>query len=166
MNTSELLETTKSDDAARRVKKWAPKVRTGCTTCRSVPCPISFIVQSPDPLPRYRWLTLKLISTRRIKCDETKPVCKKCLTYGRTGGGSGYFAQGGARPVVTVLDNNEPKSKSEHGTSLQEQNVSPPQVWLQLWRGKSEATTLVPELLPAEWHFLECLAFCMLDQLT
>ncbi|KAJ3478946.1 hypothetical protein NLG97_g8447 [Lecanicillium saksenae] len=31
-------------------RRWAPKVRTGCVTCRS----------------------------RRIKCDETQPVCNKC----------------------------------------------------------------------------------------
>ncbi|KAJ3499180.1 hypothetical protein NLG97_g527 [Lecanicillium saksenae] len=35
-----------------RQRKWAPKVRTGCATCRS----------------------------RRIKCDEAKPSCKRCTT--------------------------------------------------------------------------------------
>ncbi|KAJ6784107.1 hypothetical protein PWT90_08585 [Aphanocladium album] len=34
-----------------RQKKWAPKVRTGCHTCRQ----------------------------RRVKCDERKPECRRCL---------------------------------------------------------------------------------------
>ncbi|OAQ96433.1 hypothetical protein LLEC1_04043 [Akanthomyces lecanii] len=37
-----------------RQKRWAPKVRTGCQTCRA----------------------------RRIKCDETQPRCKKCIRRG------------------------------------------------------------------------------------
>ncbi|OAA37971.1 C6 finger domain protein [Beauveria brongniartii RCEF 3172] len=39
---------------ATRQKRWAPKVRTGCQTCR----------------------------IRRIKCDETQPRCKKCIARG------------------------------------------------------------------------------------
>ncbi|KAJ4152723.1 hypothetical protein LMH87_009247 [Akanthomyces muscarius] len=35
-----------------RKKRWAPKVRTGCATCRN----------------------------RRIKCDEAKPICRRCIT--------------------------------------------------------------------------------------
>lgn len=37
-----------------RKKRYAPKVRTGCLTCRK----------------------------RRVKCDETKPLCLKCTTLG------------------------------------------------------------------------------------
>ncbi|XWW95930.1 hypothetical protein V2A60_003899 [Cordyceps javanica] len=42
----------KSDST--RQKQWAPKVRTGCQTCRA----------------------------RRIKCDETQPHCTKCVKRG------------------------------------------------------------------------------------
>ncbi|KAJ6782395.1 hypothetical protein PWT90_08029 [Aphanocladium album] len=35
-----------------RKRRWSPKVRTGCAQCRA----------------------------RRIKCDETKPICKRCST--------------------------------------------------------------------------------------
>ncbi|KAK2594079.1 hypothetical protein QQS21_008228 [Conoideocrella luteorostrata] len=38
-----------------RQKRWAPKVTTGCKTCRA----------------------------RRIKCDEAKPHCKQCISRGR-----------------------------------------------------------------------------------
>ncbi|KAM3441442.1 hypothetical protein MY4824_001566 [Beauveria thailandica] len=47
--------TTRLQEAnATRQKRWAPKVRTGCQTCR----------------------------IRRIKCDETQPRCKKCIARG------------------------------------------------------------------------------------
>ncbi|RAL07073.1 Zn(II)2Cys6 transcription factor domain-containing protein [Aspergillus homomorphus CBS 101889] len=38
-----------------RLKQWAPKVKSGCITCR----------------------------IRRIKCDETKPSCTRCTSTGR-----------------------------------------------------------------------------------
>ncbi|SPO07201.1 uncharacterized protein DNG_09895 [Cephalotrichum gorgonifer] len=38
-----------------RKKKWATKVKTGCTTCR----------------------------IRRVKCDETRPACTRCVSTGR-----------------------------------------------------------------------------------
>ncbi|KAJ4144568.1 hypothetical protein LMH87_003449 [Akanthomyces muscarius] len=40
----------------QRSRKWAPKTKTGCKTCR----------------------------IRRVKCDEGRPSCKKCITTGRT----------------------------------------------------------------------------------
>ncbi|KAJ3472714.1 hypothetical protein NLG97_g10769 [Lecanicillium saksenae] len=40
---------------SRRQRKWAPRVRTGCVSCRQ----------------------------RRIKCDEKKPACDNCTSKGR-----------------------------------------------------------------------------------
>ncbi|KAM0668102.1 hypothetical protein MY8738_000861 [Beauveria namnaoensis] len=49
------LDSSPNDDQPRlRRKRWAPKVKTGCVTCR----------------------------VRRVKCDETKPHCKRCTAYG------------------------------------------------------------------------------------
>ncbi|OKL61973.1 hypothetical protein UA08_02563 [Talaromyces atroroseus] len=42
-------------DSAPRRRRWAPKVRTGCLTCK----------------------------IRRVKCDEARPSCGKCLSTGR-----------------------------------------------------------------------------------
>ncbi|OAA72817.1 C6 zinc finger domain protein [Akanthomyces lecanii RCEF 1005] len=42
------------DIASQRQKRWTPRVRTGCYTCRS----------------------------RRIKCDEAQPTCKRCRIRG------------------------------------------------------------------------------------
>ncbi|EGX88277.1 C6 zinc finger domain protein [Cordyceps militaris CM01] len=47
------------DEAVPRIKRWAPKVKTGCTTCR----------------------------TRRVKCDEAKPACARCTSSKRKCGG-------------------------------------------------------------------------------
>jgi hypothetical protein len=44
--------TTTNAAAQKRHKRYAPKVRTGCLTCKK----------------------------RRVKCDETKPKCLKCLS--------------------------------------------------------------------------------------
>ncbi|KAJ6780674.1 hypothetical protein PWT90_01334 [Aphanocladium album] len=48
-------ESSPHDSALPRQKRWAPRVRTGCLTCRK----------------------------RRVKCDETKPVCMRCVKVGR-----------------------------------------------------------------------------------
>ena len=47
-------ESAGSDNSAHRVKKWAPKTRTGCLVCRE----------------------------RRVKCDERRP-CRRCQKAGR-----------------------------------------------------------------------------------
>ncbi|RAK79734.1 Zn(II)2Cys6 transcription factor [Aspergillus fijiensis CBS 313.89] len=47
-----------------RLKQWAPKVKSGCITCR----------------------------IRRIKCDETKPSCTRCTSTGRNCDGYGDLA--------------------------------------------------------------------------
>ena len=69
-----------SDPAAqRRHKRYAPKVRTGCLTCKK----------------------------RRVKCDETKPKCLKCLN-------SDYQCDGYVVPKAWIF---EPTSKAQSGQS-------------------------------------------------
>ncbi|KAJ5501987.1 hypothetical protein N7463_004861 [Penicillium fimorum] len=45
----------KSQFSARRRRKWAPKLKSGCMTCK----------------------------VRRVKCDEEKPHCRRCISTGR-----------------------------------------------------------------------------------
>ncbi|KAJ5810885.1 hypothetical protein N7447_010401, partial [Penicillium robsamsonii] len=45
----------KSQFPARRRRKWAPKLKSGCMTCK----------------------------VRRVKCDEEKPHCRRCMSTGR-----------------------------------------------------------------------------------
>lgn len=67
--------------------------------------------------------------------------------------------QGGGLPAesMAILKDG---ARYEPDAQNTERVGSPPYVWVQLWRGKAEATTVVPELLPVEWHFLECIVFC------
>ncbi|KAH6955761.1 hypothetical protein BKA56DRAFT_681221 [Ilyonectria sp. MPI-CAGE-AT-0026] len=50
----------------QRKRAWAPKSRSGCTTCRGI-CESCLSV---------------LGSLRRVKCDETVPICLKCSRGG------------------------------------------------------------------------------------
>ncbi|KAJ6779492.1 hypothetical protein PWT90_00798 [Aphanocladium album] len=53
-----------------RSRKWAPKKRTGCLTCRQ----------------------------RRVKCDEGKPSCHRCIIGSRECIGVGYSASSSTKP--------------------------------------------------------------------
>jgi hypothetical protein len=50
------------------------KVKTGCKTCKYI-VPLSFLslLQISDAL---------VLRQRRVKCDETKPKCSRCQTFG------------------------------------------------------------------------------------
>lgn len=58
-----------SDD--QRLKKWSPRSRNGCTTCR----------------------------LRRVKCDEAKPICAQCVMAQRHCAGSFYQDAARSPPI-------------------------------------------------------------------
>ncbi|KFY18951.1 hypothetical protein V493_08233, partial [Pseudogymnoascus sp. VKM F-4281 (FW-2241)] len=57
----------KSPSAAKKTRARKPKVKTGCKTCK----------------------------LRAVKCDEAKPVCRRCLSTGRICDGYGIWGGGG-----------------------------------------------------------------------
>ncbi|KAJ3490519.1 hypothetical protein NLG97_g5765 [Lecanicillium saksenae] len=61
---------------APRQKKWAVKVKTGCLTCR----------------------------TRRVKCDEAKPACQRCLKSGHKCRGYTVVAQSQKKPLKFAVN--------------------------------------------------------------
>lgn len=81
-------------------KRWAVKVKTGCLTCR-------FVVPSQH-------VTLSLIQSvhsnriltphrrRRVKCDETKPACKRCTRFAYHCEGYGYGDNNSLPPYAEV----------------------------------------------------------------
>ncbi|KAM3554906.1 hypothetical protein MY1884_005881 [Beauveria asiatica] len=74
------LDSSPNDDQPRlRRKRWAPKVKTGCVTCR----------------------------VRRVKCDETKPHCKRCTAYG-------YLCDGYLTPTTSAAYTASAVQKSHH----------------------------------------------------
>ncbi|OAQ68010.1 fungal transcriptional regulatory protein [Pochonia chlamydosporia 170] len=74
----------------QRVKKWAPKVRTGCLTCRA----------------------------RRVKCDEGKPGCHRCVSTGRTC--KGYQD---VSPKTGKKDGESSRRRSSHGVRSSRPNI-------------------------------------------
>ncbi|GLA27993.1 hypothetical protein ACMYSQ_006873 [Aspergillus niger] len=58
-----------------RIRHWAPKVKTGCMTCR----------------------------IRRVKCDETKPACQRCSSTGRKCDGYNLIPQKPPTPALGLM---------------------------------------------------------------
>jgi len=63
----------------QRSRAFAPKVKTGCRTCRLV---VLFHIYSGSSVA---WLmkAKQLYKIRRVKCDEQKPSCQRCCSTGR-----------------------------------------------------------------------------------
>ncbi|OAA71229.1 C6 zinc finger domain protein [Cordyceps fumosorosea ARSEF 2679] len=74
----------KAEERPDRKKRWTTKVKTGCATCRYVPTRFIHNVRkcftNAVVLPSTH-------SARRIKCDEGKPVCRRCVFSKRQCGG-------------------------------------------------------------------------------
>ncbi|KAJ2972754.1 hypothetical protein NQ176_g6973 [Zarea fungicola] len=60
----------------QRARKWAPKRRTGCLTCRQ----------------------------RHVKCDEAKPACRRCVIASRDCIGPGYLGSSSKSLGGTAAD--------------------------------------------------------------
>jgi Fungal Zn(2)-Cys(6) binuclear cluster domain/Fungal specific transcription factor domain len=58
-----------------RTRASAPRVRTGCKTCKVSAAPCFSKGMLADP---------RLCKIRRVKCDEGKPHCTRCLKFGVT----------------------------------------------------------------------------------
>lgn len=69
-----------------RQRRWAPKVKTGCKTCRSVKPFNNLLVCGSCKV------LLTRCRARHIKCDEAKPACKKCISAGKRCDGYVYNA--------------------------------------------------------------------------
>lgn len=76
--------------ARRRNLQAGTKARTGCATCRSVSkshLPSLHLHPNTKSLAEQsiqQGLRSLINRIRKIKCDETKPFCKKCVDTGRT----------------------------------------------------------------------------------
>lgn len=62
-----------SEVKTRKTRASKPKVKTGCQTCKYAPRPKLFL--SGGNLYEVNRI-------RRVKCDETKPSCLRCLKFG------------------------------------------------------------------------------------
>lgn len=87
--------------AAKR--RWTPKVRTGCRTCKYDLPSLSVVAISPALISRR---------TRRIKCDEIKPTCRRCRTGGYNCSGWGYGDSPPPGTAVSQMPKTVPASPS------------------------------------------------------
>lgn len=73
--------------ARKRNVQGRTKVKTGCATCRSASDPITGLPSKSKNLDG-RSAPQRLYSfsnrIRKVKCDENKPFCQKCVDTGRT----------------------------------------------------------------------------------
>ncbi len=63
-------------DLVKKRRKCGSKTKTGCGTCK-----YAFWAICHHPNPKFSKLIKARI--RRVKCDETKPVCQRCTKTGR-----------------------------------------------------------------------------------
>jgi hypothetical protein len=54
------------------------RVKTGCRTCKHV----NFRIDLLYPASNVLWLTCSNRRVRRVKCDESKPHCQRCIVFG------------------------------------------------------------------------------------
>lgn len=66
--------TSSSEPAKPSGRKGSRKVRTGCITCKCV-----VLIRAPELV---LWLT-GISRIRKVKCDEGKPFCNRCVKTGR-----------------------------------------------------------------------------------
>ncbi|KAG6012244.1 hypothetical protein E4U43_007880 [Claviceps pusilla] len=134
-------------NGAPRKKKWGHRARTGCATCRA----------------------------RHVKCDETHPVCKKCLTAGRVCSGINYGAGSGmptrARhhgPALSILSGSETarERSTDHdglgGEAAAVNERAEERRWgssnsmrAMALSGREREMRLTRDLVPQGWHFSE-----------
>lgn len=60
---------------SKRVKRWAPRAKTGCVTCRR----------------------------RKVRCDEAKPICGNCVATRRYCGGPYYQDSAQATEIIKTM---------------------------------------------------------------
>jgi hypothetical protein len=82
-------ESSRTISRRSRGRVFAPKVKTGCKACKYV----SFFFASTRS-------SLILHRTRRVKCDEDKPECLRCLQY--YGSCSGYLTPPQSETTATL----------------------------------------------------------------
>ncbi|KAJ3498376.1 hypothetical protein NLG97_g1179 [Lecanicillium saksenae] len=100
------------DSGAVRQKKWAPRSTGGCLTCRA----------------------------RRVKCDETKPLCRRCVKSGQNCRGYGL-----PKPAVEAPPNRAVTSEGQRG-QLRE-------------RGSRQGARVSIDIDPPLWPMAEALRY-------
>ncbi|KAJ6779758.1 hypothetical protein PWT90_06290 [Aphanocladium album] len=111
-----------------RRRRWASRARTGCLTCRA----------------------------RKVKCDEEKPVCRKCTSSGQECRGSQYSPSARSSPETTVIRTRQRAPVTPPTTPPKSSKSSPPSksTALQLF-GSEQQHDINIEAKPPRYDFHE-----------
>lgn len=114
---------TRSDAARKKNPEDRTKVKTGCATCRLVATGRFHHCYTPQECEFRHCISLVLISNRirKVKCDENKPFCHKCVKTGRTC--DGYQSPFRFAPNQSIKSKNTGKTKSDEGLRLIQPNA-------------------------------------------
>ncbi|KAM3506208.1 hypothetical protein MY11210_007647 [Beauveria gryllotalpidicola] len=123
---------------ATRKKAWASRSRTGCKTCRFL-------------LTRCH-LTQKL-SARRVRCDEERPECRRCVR-----GGHGCRGYALPAPGASILAISSKPGAAEATTEQQQQQQhgAEQETWWALVRRPEKH---VVEIDPPYWDYMQAVRF-------
>ncbi|KAG6030058.1 hypothetical protein E4U19_000658 [Claviceps sp. Clav32 group G5] len=127
--------TASASNTKPRQKRWAPKVTTGCKTCRA----------------------------RRVKCDEAKPYCKQCITRGRwceyaapSPAKTTNAKNGGGSSVKSNAKHEAQDYTAKDGPSDVELSPQYMEVAMRMKReSESPCRTIVPGPKPPNWDIVE-----------
>ncbi|ETN44354.1 uncharacterized protein HMPREF1541_10534 [Cyphellophora europaea CBS 101466] len=103
--TSWRLKPPPSKPTKPRIRAWTPKTRTGCLTCKQ----------------------------RRVKCDETKPKCKRCIN-------GNFRCEGYADAKTWLFESDSLPSKSPSTSSSSDSDSA----------SENQALTVIPSILANE----------------
>ncbi|OAA71088.1 Zn(2)-C6 fungal-type DNA-binding domain protein [Akanthomyces lecanii RCEF 1005] len=105
-----------------RQKRWATKTRTGCITCR----------------------------IRRVKCDEAKPMCNRCMTSGRMCDGYKSAPKKPAKQSVADASHAVTELRGDGADEIQSSYVAGSRTRHSILWGQDEG-----QLIPPEWDLME-----------
>ncbi|OAR00516.1 hypothetical protein LLEC1_00844 [Akanthomyces lecanii] len=114
-----------------RQKRWATKTRTGCITCRFV---------NPPSVPRIR----------RVKCDEAKPMCNRCMTSGRMCDGYKPAPKKPAKQSVADASHAVTELRNDGTDEAQSIYVAGSRTRHSILWGQDEG-----QLIPPDWDLME-----------
>ncbi|KAF1735800.1 putative transcriptional regulatory protein [Beauveria bassiana] len=107
-----------------RQKRWATKTRTGCITCR----------------------------IRRVKCDEAKPMCNRCMTSGRMCDGYKSPPQKPSKQTASTASESVPEPRVNGNDSAQSLYLTGSR---SRYPGKFSQCEYSAHLVPPDWDLME-----------
>lgn len=178
----------RTQTGAVRRRRWTPRARTGCLTCRYVEHFSLFLFFSPPLVPgtlgcipslvtrKQRTIAAQLAplhvsasrsfpfnddscSNRRVKCDEDRPVCRRCISSRLTC--RGYQVASSSSSSSSPSAQSKPQRSAADTTgrrTLQTPPATPPH--------RSESSLSVQqqhiniETEPPDWDFQQGIRYC------